>query len=239
MKYPHSIVCAKMRKGYLTLVAGLIVASTPALARAQFLHPRISKKETTIRNVVILPAKVNVVRDSMKGPEGMAQESDDLSGRVEKMLADVLEKQKHVKILNTTAQASGEGDAQQRYSIADFQSKFDDLLPRIMKKRSDVKKARFTMGDEVLNLNLDKSADAIIFIRGNGQKQTGGKTAFRLMVGGPGEYLMLRIGVIDARTGEVLIYTDPLFAGDPTTAIDRLRNALEKGFKKLPAVTVQ
>jgi hypothetical protein len=238
MKYPHSIVCAKMRKGYLTLVAGLIVASTPALARAQFLHPRISKKETTIRNVVILPAKVNVVRDSMKGPEGMAQESDDLSGRVEKMLADVLEKQKHVKILNTTAQASGEGDAQQRYSIADFQSKFDDLLPRIMKKRSDVKKARFTMGDEVLNLNLDKSADAIIFIRGNGQKQTGGKTAFRLMVGGPGEYLMLRIGVIDARTGEVLVYTDPTLEGDPVTAVDRLRKALENGFKKLPAVAM-
>ena len=238
MKYPHSIVCAKIRKGYLTLVAGLIVASTPALARAQFLHPKISKKETTIRNVVILPAKVNVVRDSMKGPEGMAQESDDLSGRVEKMLADVLEKQKHVKILNTTAQASGEGDAQQRYSIADFQSKFDDLLPRIMKKRSDVKKARFTMGDEVLNLNLDKSADAIIFIRGNGQKQTGGKTAFRLMVGGPGEYLMLRIGVIDARTGEVLLYTDPTLEGDPVTAVDRLRKALENGFKKLPAVAM-
>jgi hypothetical protein len=238
MKYPHSIVCAKMRKGYLTLVAGLIVASTPALARAQFLHPKISKKETTIRNVVILPAKVNVVRDSMKGPEGMAQESDNLSGRVEKMLADVLEKQKHVKILNTTAQASGEGDAQQRYSIADFQSKFDDLLPRIMKKRSDVKKARFTMGDEVLNLNLDKSADAIIFIRGNGQKQTGGKTAFRLMVGGPGEYLMLRIGVIDARTGEVLVYTDPTLEGDPVTAVDRLRKALENGFKKLPAVAM-
>ena len=238
MKYPHSIVCAKMRKGYLTLIAGLIVASTPALARAQFLHPKISKKETTIRNVVILPAKVNVVRDSMKGPEGMAQESDDLSGRVEKMLADVLEKQKHVKILNTTAQASGEGDAQQRYSIADFQSKFDDLLPRIMKKRSDVKKARFTMGDEVLNLNLDKSADAIIFIRGNGQKQTGGKTAFRLMVGGPGEYLMLRIGVIDARTGEVLLYTDPTLEGDPVTAVDRLRKALENGFKKLPAVAM-
>ena len=238
MKYPHSIVCAKMRKGYLTLIAGLIVASTPALARAQFLHPKISKKETTIRNVVILPAKVNVVRDSMKGPEGMAQESDDLSGRVEKMLADVLEKQKHVKILNTTAQASGEGDAQRRYSIADFQSKFDDLLPRIMKKRSDVKKARFTMGDEVLNLNLDKSADAIIFIRGNGQKQTGGKTAFRLMVGGPGEYLMLRIGVIDARTGEVLVYTDPTLEGDPVTAVDRLRKALENGFKKLPAVAM-
>jgi hypothetical protein len=39
---------------------------------------------------------------------------------------------------------------------------------------------------------------------------------------------------VDARNGEVLLYTDPHFSGDPTTAVDRLRNALENGFKKLP-----
>jgi len=100
-----------------------------------------------------------------------------------------------------------------------------------------VKKGRFTMGDEVLNLNLDKTADAIVFIRGEGKKLTGGKTAFTLLVGGTPAYLRLQIGVIDARNGEVLLYTDPIFAGDPTTAVDRLRKALEKGFKKLPAVS--
>ena len=239
MTFTVSNFPAKFHKLIVTLIAVLIITTAPAIARAQFLHPKISKKETTIRNVIILPAKVNVVRDGMKGPEGMAAESEDLSGRVEKMLATVLEKQKHVKTLNTPTASSGEGDAQQKYSIADFQSKFDDLLPRIMKKRSDVKKARFTMGDEVLNLNLDKSVDAIVFIRGQGQKLTGGKTAFVLLVGGAPAYLKMQIGVIDARTGEVLVYTDPLFAGDPTTAIDRLRKALEGGFKKLPAVSAQ
>lgn len=238
MTFPYSIACLqRFRKSTITFIAVLITALAPAIARSQFLHPKVSKKETTIRNVIILPAKVSVVRDSMKGPEGMAAESLDLSGRVEKALAAVLEKQKHVKTLNTPAAANGDGDAQQRYSIADFQTKFDDLLPRIMKKRSDVKKARFTMGDEVLNLNLDKSVDAIVFIRGQGQKLTGGKTAFVLLVGGAPAYLKMQIGVIDARTGEVLLYTDPMFAGDPTTAVDRLRDALEKGFKKLPVVS--
>ena len=240
MTFPFSIACfTKLRKTSITFIAVLITALAPAIARAQFLHPKISKKETTIRNVVILPAKVSVVRDSMKGPEGMAAESEELSGRVEKVLAAILEKQKNVKTLNTPSAASGEGDAQQKYSIADFQTKFDDLLPRIMKKRSDVKKGRFTMGDEVLNLNLDRSVDAIVFIRGQGQKLTGGKSAFVLLVGGAPAYLKMQIGVIDARTGEVLLYTDPLFAGDPTTAVDRLRKALDKGFKKLPVVTVQ
>jgi hypothetical protein len=89
----------------------------------------------------------------------------------------------------------------------------------------------------VLNLNLEKNVDALVFIRGRGQKLTSGKKAFVLMVGGMPAYLKLMIGIVDARTGEVLLYTDPIFAGDPTTAVDRLRKALEKGFKKLPAVS--
>ncbi|HXT64519.1 MAG TPA: hypothetical protein VN696_15880 [Pyrinomonadaceae bacterium] len=238
MTPPEKFAGSNLRKPNFVLIAA-IIALAPAMARAQFLHPKIAKKETTIRNVVILPAKVNVVRDSMKGPEGMAAESENVSGRVEEALSAILEKQKHVKTLNPPAAARGEGDAEQKYSIADFQTKFDDLLPRILKKRSDVKKGRFTMGDEVLNLNLDKSVDAIVFIRGQGQKLTGGKTAFVMLVGGAPAYLKMQIGIIDAHTGEVLLYTDPMFAGDPTTAIDRLRKALEKGFKKLPAATVQ
>lgn len=211
----------------------LLTVSGSHSVQAQFIHPKIKSKETTIRHVVILPAKVSVVRDSMKGPEGMAAESDDLSARVAAMVTEVLLKQKQVKTLPATG-ASTDGDPQQKYNIADFQTKFDDLLPKIMKKRSDVKKGRFSMGDEVLNLNLDKSADAIVFIRGEGKKLSSGKTAFTLLVGGVPAYLRLQIGIVDARNGEVLLYTDPIFPGDPTTAVDRLRKALEKGFKKLP-----
>jgi len=225
-----------------TMFALLVLLTVSGLheVKAQFLHPKIQSKETTIRRVVVLPAKVNVVRDSMKGPEGMAAESDELSLRVQSMIAEVLSKKKNVATLPAAgASASADAESQQKYNVADFQTKFDDLLPKIMKKRSDVKKGRFSMGDEVLNLNLDKGADAVVFIRGEGKKLTGGKTAFTLLVGGTPAYLKLQIGIVDARNGEVLLYTDPVFAGDPTTAVDRLRNALEKGFKKLPEVKTQ
>ncbi len=223
-------------KVHATLFALVVLLSVSGSSQAQFLHPKVQSKQTTIRRVVVLPAKVNVVRDSMKGPEGMAAESDELSSRVEAMVAEVLANKKHVATMSTTAAASADGDSQQKYNVADFQTKFDDLLPKIMKKRSDVKKGRFTMGDEVLNLNLEKSADAVVFIRGEGKKLTSGKTAFRLLVGGTPAYLRLQIGIVDARNGEVLLYTDPILMGDPTTAIDRLRSALEKGFKKLPEI---
>ena len=219
----------------------LLFVSGSHHVQAQFIHPKIKSKEITIRRIVVLPAKVTVVRDSMKGPEGMAAESDELSLRVEQMVTEVLSKEKQVTTLPppTSPSAAADGDAEQKYNVADFQAKFDALLPNIMKKRSDVKKGRFSMGDEVLNLNLEKEADAVVFIRGSGKKLTSGKTAFRLLVGGMPAYLQLMIGIVDARNGEVLLYTDPMFPGDPTTAIDRLRKALKKGFKKLPEVKAQ
>ena len=220
-------------KPNMFVLAVLLVVCGSHQVQAQFLHPKITSKETTIRRVVVLPAKVSVVRDSMKGPEGMAAESDELSSRIEAMIAEVLSKQKQIATLPAAA-PSAAGDTDQKYNVADFQTKFDDLLPKIKKKRSDVKKGRFTMGDEVLNLNLDKGADAIVFIRGEGKKLTGGKTAFTVLVGGTPAYLRLAIGIVDARNGEVLLYTDPVFTGDPTTAVNRLRSALEKAFKKLP-----
>jgi hypothetical protein len=232
-----TIAIKRLRKFQVACLASLVLAIaalSPASAYAQFLHPKIASKEVTVRNVVILPAKVEVVRDSMKGPEGMAAESEELSGRVEKMVTEVLTNQKHI---NTVSAPTSVGDTQGKYTVADIQAKFDDLLPKVMKKRKDVKKGRFSMGDEVLNLNLDKTADAIVFIRGRGQKLTSGKKTFQLLVGGMPAYLMMQIGVIDAHTGDVLVYTDAIFAGDPTTAVNRLRSALEKGFKKLPAVS--
>jgi hypothetical protein len=219
----------------LALFVLAMVMLAPQSAGAQFLHPKVSAKQTTIRKVIIMPAKVDVVRDSMKGPEGMGAESEELSARVARLVTEALAG-KNVAALTTPGSESGEVAAEQKYSVADIQSRYDDLLPKIAKKRSDVKKGRFTMGDEVLNLNLDKSADAIVFIRGQGQKLTSGKKAFVVLVGGAPAYLKLSISIIDAHSGEVLLYTDPVYVGDPTTAKDQsLLKQIDKSLKKLPA----
>src|ERR1051325_9344153 len=98
-------------------VTMLLVGVTSQSIQAQFLHPKIKSKETTIRRIVILPAKVNVVRDSMKGPEGMAAESDELSARVQAMIAEVLLKEKQVTTLPSANPTPNDGNSQQ-YNVA-------------------------------------------------------------------------------------------------------------------------
>src|SRR6266581_9109555 len=83
----------------------------------QYLHPKVTGKQTQIRNVVMLPAKVEVVRQSMKGPEGMAAESDLLSTRVSQLLAEALQ----AKRIAITTAGLGEADSQKKYSLADIQ----------------------------------------------------------------------------------------------------------------------
>src|SRR4029453_13316100 len=93
LKLTNSVVFrlrALIRPVILAL-ATLLLTGFTSLIHGQFLHPKIKSKETTIRTVVVLPAKVNVVRDSMKGPEGMEAESDELGGRVEKKIIEVLQ----------------------------------------------------------------------------------------------------------------------------------------------------
>ena len=105
-----------------------------------------------------------------------------------------------------------------------------------MKKPKDVKKGRFTLGDEVLNLNLDKTTDAIVFVRGQGQKLTKGKSTFSILTLSLNlPYLMLTIGIVDAHTGDVLVFATPVAIADVTSPDDkRLRKAIEKSLQKLP-----
>src|SRR4051794_11997212 len=50
-----------------------------AKVEAQYLHPKLVEKKVTIRSAVILPAKVEIVKESAKGQEMMVAESADIS----------------------------------------------------------------------------------------------------------------------------------------------------------------
>ncbi len=219
----------------LLLTLFIFAALTPSLLHAQYLHPKVSGKEINIRNVVVLPARVEIVKQSMKGPEGMAAESDLLSTRVTQLIIESLAA-KRMSASTGASTNSGEADIQRKYQLSDIQSRYDALLPKIIKKPKDVKKGRFSLGDEVLNLNLDKSTDAIVFVRGHGQKLTKGMTTFSILTMSLNlPYLALTIGIVDAHTGEVLVYANPVAVADATGQNEKpLRTAIDKSLKKLP-----
>ena len=206
-------------------------------ANAQYLHPSVVEKKVTIRSAVILPAKVEIVKESAKGSEMMVAESADISGSVMEAVGQALQKKKITVAPNPFEPAAL--DETRKYTLADIQTRYDALLPKLVDKSKDIKKARFTLGDEVMLLNVHKDADVLVFIRGQGRMFTKGKTAFSLInifnLDFP--FAQITVGVVDAHSGEVLAFTKPMSASKVLKDKKALNKMIEKSLKKLPAAT--
>ena len=128
-----------------------------------------------------------------------------------------------------------EKDTDLKYAVADLQKRFDEMFPQLQKKPKDIRKGRFTMGDEVAKLNPGGAADALVFVRGFGQVTTGGK-AFLSALAGAAAYsgTVYHIVVVDARTGSVLYYGVALQGGNAAKNPNGSRKSIEKSFKNFP-----
>jgi hypothetical protein len=201
---------------------------------AQYLHPKIVEKKVTIRSAVILPAKVEIMKESAKGSEMMVAQSADISKGVMEAVDQAL-KEKKISVVANSFEPSALDDSR-KYQLADIQTRYDALLPKLVKKSKDVKKARFTLGDEVMLLNVHKDADVIVFIRGQGRVFTKGKTAFSILSFSLDFPLAtITVGIVDARSGEVLAFTKPMNSSGVLKNKKSLNKMIQKSLKKLPA----
>lgn len=210
------------------LTATLVLCSSLA-AWAQFEHPDLKSGKRHVRSVVLMPVRAEISRVSMKGPEPMTEESR----RVEKDLLPVVSEV--MKNLGCSVQEVATGaaaDPELSYTVDDLQKQFDAAMGQMVKKSKDVRKGRFSLGDSVTRLAAGESADALVFVRAEGQVLTGGKKAFGFIVGGPAfDMVQIDIGIVDARNGDVLYFAKPFLlknlAKDPADA----RSGLEKSFR--------
>jgi hypothetical protein len=208
-----------------------------ANAEAQYLHPKIVEKKVTIHSAVILPAKVEITKESAKGSEMMVAESADISNSVMEAVGQSLQKKK-ITVAPNPFEASAM-DESRKYTLADIQTRYDALLPKLVDKSKDIKKARFTLGDEVMLLNVHKDADVLVFIRGQGRMFTKGKTAFSIVnifnLDFP--FAQITVGIVDAQSGEILAFTKPMSASKVLKDKKALAKMIEKSLKKVPAAT--
>ncbi len=221
----------------LIILCCMFAHSHAAGVKAQYLNPKVVKKEVTIRSAVVLPAKVEITKESAKGAEMMVAESADISGKVMEAVRDALQQKKITIAANSFEPAAM--DESRKYTLADIQTRYDALLPKLVDKSKDVKKARFTLGDEVMLLNVHKEADALVFIRGQGRVFTKGKTAFSLIniFSFDFPFTTITVGIVDSRTGEVLAFTKPVSTSGVLKNPKGLSKMIQKSLKKLPATT--
>ncbi|HKZ81826.1 MAG TPA: hypothetical protein VJ124_26400 [Pyrinomonadaceae bacterium] len=169
----------------------------------------------------------------------MQKESDQVAEALPKLVAAALQKKGYTVLESPFALQTGEGNDDVSFALADIQNRYDVLGVQLNRKPKDVKKGRFTLGDEVSKINSDGRADTLVFIRAVGNKNTKGRKAFGLLLGGPAmwiDMMVVNISLVDAQSGEVLATTRAIGTGDFVNKTEKsLAKSVEKSLKKLPA----
>ena len=223
--------------GILFSLIALCAPNAAAVSRAkQYLHPKVKSREYSIKSVLIVPPRVELMRLGIKGSEGMSKESDALAEMLLGMVVKQLEDRK-VRILpNPFGQETLAKDEELAATLARVQGRYDSVATQLHKKPKDVQKARFSLGDEVANLGPARNADALVFLRGSGNVLTGGKKAFGwLVTGQTRNMLTFYVSFVDSKTGELLCIMTVFAMGDYAGKPDKtMGKTLTKSFSKLP-----
>jgi hypothetical protein len=217
----------------ITITAGMVLLVSAA-GWAQFEHPDLKGGKTVVKSALILPPNVKIVKKGVKGNEEMTEESRLIEGALPSLITSVLQEHQCAVDDKVLAADALEKDPDLKYAVADLQKRFDEMFSQLERKPKDVRKGRFTMGDEVAKLNPGGAIDAMVFVRGYGQVNTGGKVFLSALAGAAAyNASVYHIVVVDARSGVVLYY-GVAWAGNPAKSPDSSRKSIRKSFKEFP-----
>jgi hypothetical protein len=212
------------------VTAVVLMGSLPALA--QFEHPDLKSGKIRVHSLLLLPAQVKLTKVGMKGAEPMMDESRQAEQDLSSVVVDVLQDLGYKVNHDALAPSVLEKDSDLRYAVDDLQKKFDEQLSLMNRKSKDVRKGRFTLGDEVTKLAAGEGVDALLFVRAEGQVLTGGKKTFGYLVGGSKyDTAFMHFGVVDAKTGDVLYFARPVALRNIAKDSEKTTGVVKKSFK--------
>jgi len=204
-------------------------------AWAQFEHPDLKSRKIVVKTAVILPPDVKILKSGVKGSEELVEEERKIEGTLPPIIGSVMEERHCSADGKAFDSAALEKDQELKYAVADLQKRFDELFPQLTRKPKDVRKGRFTLGDEVAKLNPGGATDALVFVRGFGQSNTGGKVFLAALAGvSVFSGAVFHVVVVDARTGVVLYYGVSVQPQDPIKNPAKTQKAINRSFKNFP-----
>jgi hypothetical protein len=204
----------------------MFLSLLPAGLMAQQTHPDLQSGKKRVETVLILPPQGTVMKSGVKGNEALIGESRALEADLAGWAAGDLAVAGCTMLPNKLTEANLNLNPDLKYALSDLQTRFDKAWAEMMKKPKDMKKGRFTMGDDVANFSPGAAADALVFVRGQEQVFTRGKKLLGAMAGVyvPSAAVQMRIALVDSQSGAIL-YVD---SGPPAI----VQRDLEKAFKK-------
>lgn len=221
-----------MKKILLITLLCLSGGAVP-VTHGQNLHPLLVKDEKWIQEVAILPPDVSLV--SSDGAM-IAEASGIVSESLRAVVSEALRAQ---AIRVHTGYFTPEWylrSSEATYTYADIQYLFDRMMPKLRRNTKQVRKGRFTLGDQVALLNGQSKADTFVFIHVQGEI-TPSRSTLGFIIKASSK-LNIYISMVDAYTGDVLSFDKITSRGDimadPEGVLKKpVRKYFRSVFKKL------
>jgi hypothetical protein len=152
-----------------------------------------------------MPAEGQLTKLGFKGGEGMTSQTDPWVDSLDTVVESHLKSAGIALFPASAVLSSGASDDEIRQVILAIQEKYHAISDRLDKKPKDIDKSRYTLGDQVTMLPCAAKSDVLIFISGQGDVVTKGKTAMGLLVGGQAfSTAQIFLTFADAKTGEII-----------------------------------
>jgi hypothetical protein len=222
------------RKINIQTAAFFFLCLLPCTVAAQYEHQDLKSGKKVITNIVIIPPAASLVKSGMKGQEPLVEEAKTLEGGLSVELMEILSAKGFSVTQGATAFDSPAENPNLKYALSNLQTRYDHVEVLLKKKPKDVRKGRFTLGDEVTNFTPGASADALVFVRANGVVPTTGMKTFVVLsgIGYTRNYARLGISVVDAQTGTILYFANPSITGNFIGKPDSMKNSIENSLKE-------
>lgn len=220
------------------LITSVFFLFANASLPAQIAHPDLTSGKIKIKNVAILPPAIRIVKSGVKGNEEMVEESRNAENALVPLIANALRKQGCTVDDKQFSNERPQNDEESKYALADTQRRFDEVYAQINKNKKDIKKGRFTLGEDISKVNPGGAMDALIFVRGSGTMITTGKAVTASLAGNRQlGNLYYDITVVDAHSGAVLYFSHVNNGGAMVrmiTITDQSQKWIEESLKNFP-----
>ena len=182
--------------------AGLLLAlGTVSAGAAEYMTPEFAKAEFRPKTMVLIPPRADVTMKKVTSTEQMIEEGAVLEDATSLVLKEQLSALGYTIRVLTIDEVNTDPELQ--LMVRNFNERYDADLAQVVKKPKDIRKRRFSFGDEARVLAARLEAEAIIVGRISATGATGGQKTMAFLLGGSSGHAALNLSIVAGDNGDL------------------------------------
>lgn len=170
-----------------------------------FEHPKVLNGEIRIRSACVMPPEAKLVKEGMKGDEGMTAEAQQWTTDLDNVVQGHLKSAGLQVMAATDPAASSASPDEINQVLLQVRQRYASLAAKLNAKPKDIGKSRYTLGDEVALLPCAAKSDVLVFAEAQGQVFTSGRSWMSILSKeNTTNHGLLVLTIADAKTGDIL-----------------------------------